>query len=56
MKVEINPRGNGACPICVANGNCPLQQRLGASLESMNGKEAEMELAIYSCSYFKEKA
>jgi hypothetical protein len=56
MKVEINPRGNGACPICIANGNCPLQQRLGGSLASMNGQDSEMELVIYSCSYFKEKA
>lgn len=53
MKVEINPRGNGACPICVKFGDCRLKRALAASLERFNGME--MEVVIYQCPEFGEK-
>jgi len=56
MKLEINPRGNGACPLCSANGNCRLQSKLAASLADVKGAQAEMEIVVYSCSYFQESA
>jgi hypothetical protein len=59
MKLEINPRGNGACPLCSANGDCKLQKLLAQSLVNVNGKgsdESEMEIVVYSCSYFQENA
>jgi len=57
MKLEINPRGNGACPLCASNGDCPLQQRLAANLADVpDAEEAGMEVVIYSCPHFAEKA
>ncbi len=56
MKLDINPRGNGACPLCEANGRCRLQDSLAASLAPVNGADSEMEIVVYSCSYFQEKA
>ncbi len=57
MQVDINPRGNGACPLCVKNGACRIQKALVASAgpfpESDEG--SAMELVVYSCPQFKEK-
>jgi hypothetical protein len=56
MKLEINPRGNGACPLCVNHGACSIQKKIGENVDTINpSPEAEMELVIYSCPYFKEK-
>ncbi len=56
MKVEINPRGNGACPLCVSDKNCRIQRKLAANVDDVNpSSEAEMELVVYACPYFKEK-
>lgn len=56
MKLEINPRGNGACPLCVNNGMCSIQKKIGENVDTINPSgQAEMELVIYSCPYFKEK-
>jgi hypothetical protein len=54
MNVKINPRGNGACPICSYNGRCLIQQSLEETLAEKEKKE-EFELVIYSCPRFKEK-
>lgn len=57
MKLEINPRGNGACPLCAANGNCRLQSKLTSSLAPVTAEaELEMEIVVYSCPYFQENA
>lgn len=53
MKLEINPRGNGACPICVNNDDCRLKRTLSSSLTGVRG--SEMEVVIYQCPEFKEK-
>ncbi|HUW39529.1 MAG TPA: hypothetical protein VMV90_00860 [Rectinemataceae bacterium] len=55
MTLEINPRGNGACPLCAADGDCRLQKLLGQSIAGVpDGEEPGMEIVVYSCSYFKE--
>ncbi len=56
MHVDINPRGNGACPLCTQNGFCRIQKSLEESTASFNEQENPMELVVYSCPYFKEKA
>ena len=56
MKVEINYRENGACPLCVHNGRCILQQSIRDSLDEFDtGGDDEMELVVYTCPRFKEK-
>jgi hypothetical protein len=55
MQVDINPRGNGACPLCKQNGQCRFQKTLVESMEPFEDKNMPMELVIYSCPYFKEK-
>ncbi|MDA8425869.1 MAG: hypothetical protein M0Z80_06990 [Treponema sp.] len=55
MTLDINPRGNGACPLCAANGDCRLQKLLTQSIAGVPGAdEPEMEIVVYSCSYFRE--
>ncbi|WP_319560917.1 hypothetical protein [Marispirochaeta sp.] len=57
MKVEINNRENGACPLCIRNGNCALQKALQKALHEYDKPvDHEMELVIYTCPRFKEKA
>jgi hypothetical protein len=56
MRIEINPRGNGACPLCVSNGNCRIQRKLSENVEPFNAPDDdELEVVVYSCPYFKEK-
>jgi hypothetical protein len=57
MQVDINPRGNGACPLCVQNGACRIQKALiNAAAPLPNHDEGTaMELVVYSCPHFKEK-
>lgn len=56
MKVEINYRENGACPLCTQNGRCVLQDRIRESLKEFDPAVAkEMEMVIYSCPRFNEK-
>lgn len=56
MKVEINYRENGACPLCTHNGRCVLQDRIRESLKEFDPAVAkEMEMVIYSCPRFNEK-
>ncbi len=56
MKLEINPRGNGACPICVSNGNCRIQRKLADNVDPLDPSGDDgMEIVVYSCPYFKEK-
>lgn len=55
MTLDINPRGNGACPLCASNGNCKLQQLLARSVADVSGgEEPSMEIVVYTCPYFRE--
>jgi hypothetical protein len=54
MKLEINSRGNDACPLCSVRGNCRIHTLLKDGLESAESK-AEMEIVIYACPYFSER-
>jgi hypothetical protein len=53
MELLINPRGNGACPLCTSNTKCVLQKTLKDAMEKL-GKKDEMEIVIYTCPKFKE--
>jgi hypothetical protein len=56
MQLDINARGNGACPLCVRDGSCRLQRLLKASLENEGDRgEPGMEIVIYNCPMFQEK-
>ena len=56
MKVDINPRGNGACPLCVLLDNCRFRKAIEAALEPFPESDASrMEIVVYSCPRFKEK-
>jgi hypothetical protein len=57
MKLEINPRGNGACPLCAAKRECRLHKKLIAALAPSPDPDGEgMEIVVYSCPEFKERA
>jgi len=55
MKLEINPRGNGACPLCSSAGKCRIHAQLAAGVDK-DLAEAPLEVVIYSCPYFTERA
>jgi len=55
MQVELNPRGNGACPFCTIAGACPVQKTLREAMnEFSSDDDNSMELVIYSCPFFDE--
>jgi hypothetical protein len=54
-EVKLNPRGNGACPICGQNGACRVQNTLFKAMEEFSMEDDPMELVIYSCPHFQEK-
>jgi hypothetical protein len=54
MKLDINTRGNGACPLCSSSGNCRIHRLLSSGVEKANAESA-MELVVYSCPYFSER-
>ncbi len=54
MKLDINPRGNGACPLCAARGDCRIQRLLAAGIAKM-GDDMEMEVVVYTCPHFVER-
>ena len=56
MQVEMNIRGNGACPICSHTGNCHVQEDLRDTLGKFTSDDDDpMEIVIYSCPFFIEK-
>jgi hypothetical protein len=55
MQIEINSRGNGACPLCSSNGNCRIQDALQNTMAVFYEEGDPMELVVYSCPQFKEK-
>jgi hypothetical protein len=54
MEIEINSRGNGACPVCSFNRNCRFQDTLTDSMKKFSSKDDPMELVVYSCPQFQE--
>jgi NADH-ubiquinone oxidoreductase-G iron-sulfur binding region. len=54
MRLEINSRGNGACPLCEENGDCHIQKLLASGVEGA-GDDSEMEIVVYACPYFAER-
>jgi len=55
MQVVLNPRGNGACPICNFSEDCHVQDTILDTLAEFSSEDNPMELVIYSCPYFVEK-
>jgi hypothetical protein len=55
MLVEMNARGNGACPFCSFTGNCHVQETLIETLKNFSSEDNPMEMVIYSCPYFQER-
>jgi hypothetical protein len=55
MSIEINARGNGACPICKFTDNCNIQETFKKTLEEYSSEDNPMELVIYSCPKFREE-
>ena len=55
MKIEINHRGNGACPLCVRNGECKITKALKDSTKSIKQSD-QLEIVIYTCPEFEETA
>jgi hypothetical protein len=55
MHVELNSRGNGACPLCAFDANCQVQDMLKETLDTFSSEDNPMELVIYSCPHFNEK-
>jgi hypothetical protein len=55
MQIEINSRGNGACPLCGSNGNCRIQDTLANAMAGFSSEDDPMELVVYSCPRFQEK-
>ena len=55
MKISINTRDNGACPLCVKNGNCVIQMNLRDSVEEIKNDNAHgLEIVIFKCPQFVE--
>jgi hypothetical protein len=55
MEIEINTRGNGACPLCASNGNCRVQDTLSQAMAVFSSENDPMELVVYCCPSFQEK-
>ena len=56
MRLDINPRGNGACPLCTRDASCRLKRLLSSSVEAeADPSESGMEIVVYNCPYFAEK-
>ena len=55
MEIEINHRGNGACPLCTKNGNCKITRALNEATKSIKQSD-KLEIVIYTCPEFKEIA
>jgi hypothetical protein len=57
MDVAFSPRENGACPFCRHIDACAVRKRLVAALNDLgSGKGQGMEIVIYACPRFVEKA
>ena len=55
MKIEINHRGNGACPLCKKNGKCRIASALTDAAKAIKQAD-QLEIVIYTCPDFEETA
>ena len=55
MQIDINVRGNGACPMCRSNMCCRVQDSLIHAMELFSEEADPMEMVVYSCPRFVEK-
>lgn len=55
MKILINHRGNGACPLCTKNGKCRIAEALAVATKTIKRSE-QLEIVIYTCPDFEETA
>jgi len=56
MELNINSRGNGACPLCREDARCSIQKALKSSTKDIQDPQRMgMELVVYTCPYFKEQ-
>ncbi len=56
MRLDINPRGNGACPLCKRDASCHLKRILAASIDGeTDSSDSGMEIVVYTCPSFVEK-
>ncbi len=55
MRLEINPRGNGACPLCRKLPDCSLRELLVEAVAGITDPTGGgMEIALYTCPAFTE--
>ena len=56
MEVNINPRGNGACPLCTKETSCISRRNLAKANTHVSDPTGHgMEIVVYSCPQFAEK-
>jgi hypothetical protein len=55
IEIKLNPRGNGACPLCGQNGACRVQTTLLTAMEEYSIDDDPIEIVVYSCPLFQEK-
>lgn len=55
MEIEINHRGNGACPLCIKNGKCRIVKALAEATKTIKQSD-RLEIVIYRCPDFEETA
>jgi hypothetical protein len=57
MKIEFSPKETGACPLCRKHQNCTMQNSIRRKFDGIREEnETPLELVIYVCPYFDEKA
>jgi hypothetical protein len=58
MDLKLNPRGNGACPLCTRRFNCPIRKSLKEGIKHVKLQYAPnnhpLEAVIHSCPAFDE--
>ena len=64
MDVSLNPRENGACPLCSRLQGCRIREALRDAVADMRPARPKavdsvgtplLEIVVYSCPQFKEK-
>jgi hypothetical protein len=56
MEIHLNPRDNGACPLCTKIDACPVRGRITDSVAEIRDPSSQgMEIVIYTCPLFKER-
>lgn len=56
METRINPRGNGACPLCTRENGCIIRRKFSEALTDLRDPLGHgIEIVVYTCPQFKEK-